>query len=152
MALAALEDEVLAIAPLQGWGLVLPAGDGLVSFQMRHRWGTHANILPVEDLPAGLRTPISDVRQIGPITQDDGPIETTQVTMGIATLVAIPLAGRSRIVLGGLGRGRAVDRGADRRAREILRTGWSSSRGNRKPRNRSAAGSNGWNRSRTCCR
>ena len=91
MALAALEDEVLAIAPLQGWGLVLPAGDGLVSYQMSHQWGTHANILPVEDLPAGLRTPISGVRQIGPIAQDDGPIETTQVTMGIATLVAIPL-------------------------------------------------------------
>ena len=54
MALAALEDEALAIAPLQGWGLVLPAGDGLVSYQMCHQWGTHVNILPVEDLPARL--------------------------------------------------------------------------------------------------
>ena len=93
MALAALETEALAIAPLRGWGLVLPAGDGLVSYQMCHQWGTHVNVLPVEHLPTALRTPISDVRQIGPITQDDGPIETTHVTMGIATLAAIPLPG-----------------------------------------------------------
>ena len=93
MALAALDDEVLAIAPLQGWGLVLPAGDGLVSYQIRHQWGTHVNILPVEDLPPGLRTPISDVRQIGPISKDEGPIESTHATMGIATLIAIPLLG-----------------------------------------------------------
>ena len=93
VALAALENEALAIAPLQGWGLVLPAGDGLVSYQVRHQWGTHVNILPVEDLPPGLRTPISGVRHIGPISQDDGPIEATHVTMGIATLVAIPLPG-----------------------------------------------------------
>jgi transcriptional regulator with GAF, ATPase, and Fis domain len=105
VALAALEDEALAIAPLQGWGLVLPAGHGLVSFQMCHRWGTHSNILPVEDLPAGLRTPISDVRQIGPITQHGGPIETTQVTMGIATLVAIPLPDDLGLFWAGSGEG-----------------------------------------------
>jgi transcriptional regulator with GAF, ATPase, and Fis domain len=93
VALATVEAEALAIAPLHGWGVVLPAGDGLVSYQMCHQWGTHVNALPVEHLPPGLRTPISDVRQIGPIAADDGPIETTFVTMGIATLAAIPLPG-----------------------------------------------------------
>ena len=68
VALATLEAEALGLAPLQAWGLVLPVGGGLVSYQMRHQWGTHVNILPVEDLPAGLRTPISAVRQIGPIS------------------------------------------------------------------------------------
>ena len=50
VALASLEAETLAIAPLQGWGLVLPGPDGLVSYQMRHQWGTTVNLLPVTDL------------------------------------------------------------------------------------------------------
>jgi len=66
VALASLETEALAIAPLQGWGLVLPASDGLVSYQMRHQWGTTVNVLPVTELPPALRTPIAAVRQVTP--------------------------------------------------------------------------------------
>ena len=44
VALAAFEAEALAIAPLHGWGLVLPVADGLVSYQMSPPWGTHVNI------------------------------------------------------------------------------------------------------------
>ena len=93
VALAATEAEALAVAPLLGWGLVLPVAGGCVSYQMCHPWGTHVNILPVDDLPAGLRTPIAGVRQIGPIARDDGPIDASLVTLGIATLLAVPLPG-----------------------------------------------------------
>jgi GAF domain-containing protein len=92
VALAAVEAEALAVAPLAGWGLVLPADTpGCVSYQMCHPWGTHVNTLPVADLAAVLRTPIAGVRQIGPISPDDGPIEASLVTLGIAMLLAVPL-------------------------------------------------------------
>jgi len=91
VALASLEAEALAIAPLRGWGLVLPAPAGLVSYQMRHQWGTTVNVLPVTDLPPALRTPIDTVRQVSPITRSDGPIDATLVMMGIASLVVVPL-------------------------------------------------------------
>jgi len=91
VALASLEAEALAIAPLQGWGLVMPAGAGLVSFQMRHQWGTTVNILPVEDLPAALRPPIDTVRQVSLLRRGDGPIDATLVMMGIASLLVVPL-------------------------------------------------------------
>ena len=93
VALAAVEAEALAIAPLHAWGLVLPARDGLVSYQMSHPWGTHVNILPAADLPPGLRPPIDGVRQIPPGSHDDGAVQTAYATLGVGTLVAIPLPG-----------------------------------------------------------
>src|SRR6185295_15112000 len=93
VALAAVEAEALAIAPLLAWGLVMPLAGGVVSYQLSHRWGTHVNILPVQDLPPELRTPISGARQIGPMSSDHGPIEASLVTMGIAWVAAVPLPG-----------------------------------------------------------
>jgi transcriptional regulator with GAF, ATPase, and Fis domain/putative methionine-R-sulfoxide reductase with GAF domain len=93
VALAAFEPEARAIAPLHAWGLVLPAGDDRVSYQMSHRWGTHVNILPAADLPAGLRTPISQVRQFAPSRESDNPIDATYATLGVGALAAIPLPG-----------------------------------------------------------
>src|SRR6185295_9695231 len=93
VALASLESEALAIAPLQGWGLVMPAGDGLVSYQMRHQWGTTVNVLPVTVLPPALRTPIGAIRQVSPLRRGDGPVDATLVMMGIASLLVVPLPG-----------------------------------------------------------
>ena len=117
VALAAVEAEALAIAPLLGWGLVLPVDGGCVSYQMCHPWGTHVNILPVEDLPAGLRTPISGVRQIGPIAQDDGPIEASHGDAGHRDAGGRPVAGRPRTVLGRLGIAGRSPRRRSRRSR-----------------------------------
>src|SRR4030095_5590671 len=103
VALAAFEAEALAIAPLHAWGLVLPGSDGLVSYQMCHPWGTHVNVLPVTELPPGLRIPIFGVRQIAPVGTDDSAIEATYVTLGIASLVAIPLPDQLGLFWAGTG-------------------------------------------------
>ena len=87
VALASLEAEALAIAPLHGWGLVLPAPDGLVSYQMRHQWGTTVNVLPVTDLPSALRTPIDAVRQVSPIRRSDTATRRTYGESGIPTRI-----------------------------------------------------------------
>ncbi len=100
MALAAVEAEALAIAPLHAWGLVLPVDDGLVSYQMSHPWGTHVNILPPADLPPGLRTPIFGVRQITP-GENHSAIEAAYATLGVGALVAIPMPGDSGLFWAG---------------------------------------------------
>jgi transcriptional regulator with GAF, ATPase, and Fis domain len=91
-ALVTLEADAFAIAPLQGWGLVLAAPDGMVSFQIRHQWGTTANLLPADALPALLQPHLASTR-VASIAREDGPIEEQLVLLGIDTLAAIPLRG-----------------------------------------------------------
>ena len=127
VALAALDDEALAIAPLRGGGSCCLPATGCVSYQMRHQWGTHVNILPVEDLPSGLRTPISGVRQIGPISQDDGPIEATHVTTGHRHAGGDPLPGDLGLFWAGSG-SRAFPEAQVEGARESSRSDSSNGR------------------------
>ena len=90
VALATLEADAFAIPHVHGWGLVLPQPDGTVAFQIRHRWGTTANVLPDGTLSAPLHTPIASTR-LAAITRDDGPLEEQLVLLGIERLAAVPL-------------------------------------------------------------
>ena len=93
VALAAFEAEALAIAPLHAWGLVLPASDGRVSFQLSHRAGTHVNILAAEELPPALRTQIREPRRTA-LSQGNGNlVEASFAALDAGALVAIPLPG-----------------------------------------------------------
>jgi len=93
VALAASESDALAIAPLHAWGLVLPAGDGRVSFQLSHRAGTHVNVLPADELPEELRTPIREPRRAALSNPNGNPIEASWKALDAGALVAIPLPG-----------------------------------------------------------
>ena len=121
VALAAFEAEALAIAPLHAWGLVLPMADGLVSYQMRHQWGTHVNMLPVADLPPGLRTPIFGVRQITH-RRERWPIEAVHVTIGVGALLAIPMPGDLGLFWAGTASNEPLSRRAGGRARHARET------------------------------
>jgi transcriptional regulator with GAF, ATPase, and Fis domain len=92
VALAELDRDALAIAPLAAWGLVMPLDEGRVSYQLRHPSGTTVNLMPVDSLPPFLRTPIASTRSAA-ITEDDGPISGTLATIGAGTAVAVPLPG-----------------------------------------------------------
>ena len=101
VALAALEAEALAIAPLQGWGLVLPAGDGLVSYQVSPSVGHARQHSACRGASRRLAdADFSRVEAAVRSAQTTVRLKTTQVTMGIATLVAIPLPDDRRLVLG----------------------------------------------------
>src|SRR4051812_48050568 len=89
VALASLEADALAAAPLQAWGLVLPHGDH-VSYQIRHRAATTVNLLPVAHLPAALRPPIDSLR-VAAVDTDGGPIGETLAQMGVTTIAALPI-------------------------------------------------------------
>ena len=103
MALAALEGDAEAIAPLQAWGLVLPHSAETVSYQLRHRWGTTVNVLPVRQLPDALRLPIADARTAAVVAYGD-PLHEALTAVGVATVLAVPLPeGRGLLFAGGAG-------------------------------------------------
>ncbi len=106
VALAALDAEALAIAPLQGWGLVIPLGTGAASYQLRHRWGTAVNRLQVHTLPPALRTPIATAR-VATLGEGDGPFAIALRAIGVSTLAALPLPEGGGLFWAGLPAGQA---------------------------------------------